>query len=78
MEWLGSPANASKVVFPTTVVARFPEGRACQSPGLVSASSTTETLLGFWLGLFPELIHGWLAAGASDPTDVLAGGFTGQ
>ncbi|MCP3667058.1 MAG: hypothetical protein GY696_31965 [Gammaproteobacteria bacterium] len=44
----------------------------------MSASSTAETLLEFWLGLFHELIHGGLALGASDPTDVLAGGFTGK
>ncbi|MCP3661245.1 MAG: hypothetical protein GY696_01920 [Gammaproteobacteria bacterium] len=42
---------------------------------MVSASSIAETLQVFWLGLSPELIHGGLAVGASDPTDVLASGF---
>ncbi len=44
----------------------------------MSASSTAKTLLEFWPGLSPKLIQGGLAAGVSDPTDVLAGSFTGQ
>ncbi len=44
----------------------------------MSASSTAETLLEFWVGLSPELIHDGLTVGASDPTDVQTGGFTDQ